>query len=102
MAKHGASVGVCHGARVAAETLCVLDEPTVGLRGVDVARLFRVQHRLADGAHSAVVIAHDLDAIAEAEAVIDLGPECGVKAGASSVEKDQDISAWMMGLINSA
>ena len=52
----------------------------------DVEKLVRVLHRLADAGNTVVVIEHNLDVIAEADWIIDLGPEGGAGGGSIVAE----------------
>ncbi|MGO1767771.1 MAG: excinuclease ABC subunit UvrA, partial [Advenella sp.] len=62
-------------------TLYVLDEPTVGLSMADVEKLIVVLHRLVEAGNTVVVIEHNLDIMAEADWIVDMGPEGGNGGG---------------------
>jgi excinuclease ABC subunit A len=65
----------------AGHTLYLLDEPTIGLHMADVEKLIRVLHRLVEAGNTVVVIEHNLDIVAEADWIVDLGPEGGDEGG---------------------
>ncbi|MBM3184498.1 MAG: hypothetical protein FJZ64_04255 [Chlamydiae bacterium] len=67
--------------RESGKTLYLIDEPTVGLHSEDIAKLLPIFHKLADKKNTLIIIEHNLDIIANADYVIDLGPDAGDKGG---------------------
>ena len=59
----------------------VLEEPTIGLHPQDCQKLTHLLHELVDDGHTVVVIEHDVDLIAEADYVIEVGPKGGLSGG---------------------
>ncbi|HUE40424.1 MAG TPA: excinuclease ABC subunit UvrA, partial [Chthoniobacterales bacterium] len=62
-------------------TLYLLEEPTIGLHMADVDLLIKVLQRLVDEGNTVIVIEHNLSVIAEADYIVDLGPEAGADGG---------------------
>ena len=67
--------------RTQSDAVFVFDEPTIGLHPLDVQVLLRVFRRLVDAGATVLVIEHDLDLIANADYVLDLGPGGGDAGG---------------------
>lgn len=62
-------------------TLYILDEPTTGLHGSDIANLIDVLHRIVARGQSVIVIEHSLEVIMAANHIIDMGPDGGKNGG---------------------
>ncbi len=61
--------------------LFLFDEPTTGLHMSDIDTLVEVFRRLVDDGHSLIVIEHNIDFIAQADHIVDLGPDGGDGGG---------------------
>lgn len=61
--------------------LYILDEPSIGLHQRDNDRLIGMLKTLRDQGNTVVVVEHDLDTIAQADYVIDMGPAAGIHGG---------------------
>ncbi|MBI2813701.1 MAG: excinuclease ABC subunit UvrA [Opitutae bacterium] len=66
---------------IAVRNLYLLEEPTIGLHLSDCEKLIRVLHSLVDQGHTVVVIEHHLDLLAEADYIVELGPNGGPGGG---------------------
>lgn len=67
--------------RETGNTLYLIDEPTVGLHPEDVLKLLKIFHHLADKKNTLVIIEHNMDVVANADYIIDLGPDAGEHGG---------------------
>ena len=66
---------------IAIKNLYLLDEPTIGLHLSDCEKLIHVLHNLVEQGHTVVVIEHHLDLLAEADYIVELGPNGGPTGG---------------------
>lgn len=67
--------------RVTGSTLYLFDEPTVGLHADDIVKLLKIFHTLVEMGNTVILIEHNLDVIAAADYLVDIGPGSGANGG---------------------
>ena len=80
------SDGECQRVKLSSElyksgNIYVLDEPTTGLHMSDIRKIIDIIEMLSANDNTVLVIEHNLDVIARADWIIDIGPEGGVQGG---------------------
>ena len=70
-----------YGSKASHANLYLIEEPTIGLHQQDVNKLVDVLHRLVEEGHTVIVIEHHTAIMAEADYLIDIGPEAGANGG---------------------
>ena len=68
--------------------MLVLDEPSTGLHPSDTEKLMTILNKLVDQGNTLMVIEHNLDIIAQADWIIDIGPGAGKFGGELVFEGD--------------
>lgn len=68
----------------------VFDEPTIGLHEVEKENLIRIIRRLVDAGNTVVAVEHDENFMREADYIIDMGPEAGIRGGRKIYEGNFD------------
>ena len=63
------------------QNLYILEEPTIGLHMSDCEKLIHLLHQLVDQGHTVIVIEHNLDLLAEADYLVEVGPKGGDEGG---------------------
>jgi excinuclease ABC subunit A len=64
-----------------AGNLYILEEPSIGLHSTDCVKLMHLLHRLVDDGHTVIVIEHNLDLLANADYLVEIGPKGGDDGG---------------------
>jgi len=67
--------------RSTGKTLYLFDEPTIGLHSDDIQKLIAIFHQLVNQGNTVIIIEHNLDILAQADEIIDLGPKGGKHGG---------------------